>query len=116
VKRRVDRLEERRVIRGYSAVVDPGQLGWPVVALVDLYCEGRMSAAEVEAAVGKHPEVSAAFTVAGAASAVLLVRATDTRHLEQTLSRIRDADGILRTETSVVLSTLLDRPFAADGT
>jgi DNA-binding Lrp family transcriptional regulator len=115
VKRRVDRLEQRGIIRGYSAIVDPGRLGWPTVALVELYCEGRMSAAEVEAAVSKHPEVAAAYTVAGAASAVLLVRATDTRHLEQTLDRIREAGGVLRTQTSVVLSTLLERPFALDA-
>lgn len=114
VKRRLDRLEQRGIVRGYSAVVDPGQLGWPTVALVELYCEGGMSAAEVKAAVSQHPEVAAAYTVAGAASAVLLVRATDTRHLEQTLDRIREEDGVLRTQTSVVLSTLLDRPFALD--
>lgn len=114
VKRRLDRLEQRRIVRGYSAIVDPGQLGWPTVALVELYCEGRMTAAEVEAAISQHPEVAAAYTVAGAASAVLLVRTKDTRHLEQTLDRIRDAEGVLRTQTSVVLSTLLERPFALE--
>jgi len=112
VKRRVDRLEQRGVVRGYTAILDSSELGWPTVALVELYCEGRMSAAEVNAAVSGHPEVAAAYTVAGAASAMLLVRATDTRHLEQTLDRIRDVDGVLRTQTSVVLSTLLERPFA----
>ena len=112
VKRRVDRLERERFIRGYSAIVDPSRFGWPTVALVELYCDGRMSARQVEAAVRDHPEVASAFTVAGAASAVLVVRSRDTAHLEQTLDRIRDAEGILRTQTSVVLSTLLDRPFA----
>jgi DNA-binding Lrp family transcriptional regulator len=112
VKRRVDGLEERGIIRGYGAVIDAAQLGWPTVALVELYCEGRMSAHQVEAAVGKHPEVAAAYTVAGAASAILLLRATNTHHLEQVLDRIRESDGVLRTQTSVVLSTLLERPFA----
>ena len=47
VKRRVDRLQETGVIRGYAAVVDPSKLGWNTLAIVSLYCEGRMSAAEV---------------------------------------------------------------------
>lgn len=112
VKRRVDRLEAEGVIRGYVAVVDPAALGWPTCAIVALVCEGRMPASAVLAAVAGHPEVVAAHTVAGEAAAVLHVRARDTAHLERTLERIRDAPGVIRTHTQVVLSTLLDRPMA----
>ena len=98
------------MIRGYSAVLDHVALGWPTHAVVSLFCEGRMSAAEILAAAGRHPEVAAAHTVAGEASAILHVHARDTEHLEQALERIRDAPGIMRTQTQVVLSTLFERP------
>ena len=111
VKRRVDRLQEAGVIRGYSAVLDHVALGWSTHAIVSLFCEGRMPASEILAAAGRHPEVaSAAHTVAGEASAILHVYARDTEHLEEALERIRDAPGILRTQTQVVLSTLFERP------
>lgn len=110
VKRRVDRLEADGVIRGYSAVLDHAALGWTTHAVVSLFCEGRMSASEILAAAGRHPEVAAAYTVAGEASAILNVHARDTEHLEQALERIRDTPGILRTQTQVVLSTLFERP------
>ena len=113
IKRRVDRLEEQGVIRGYSAQVDPSRYGWATHAVVALYCEGRMAAREVRDAVERHPEVAAAYTVAGDASAVLHVRARDTEHLERTLERLRDAPGVTRTQTQVVLSTLFERPFSA---
>src|SRR3954466_4967087 len=113
VKRRVDRLEADGVLRGYSALVDPGAMGWHTHAVVALYCEGRMSAHDVRAAVEPHPEVEAAFTVAGEASAILHVRAADTQHLEEALERIRDAPGVRRTQTQVVLSTLFERPVAS---
>jgi DNA-binding Lrp family transcriptional regulator len=112
VKRRVDRLEAAGVIAGYSAIVDPARFGWATHAFVALYCEGRMAASEVRAAVEHHPEVEAAYTVAGEASAMLHVRARDTAHLEQALERIRDAPGVIRTHTQIVLSTLFERPFS----
>ena len=110
VKRRVDRLEEAGVIQGYSAVLDHAALGWATHAVVSLFCEGRMSASEILAAAGRHPEVAAAHTVAGEASAILHLYARDTEHLEEALERLRDAPGITRTQTQVVLSTLFERP------
>jgi DNA-binding Lrp family transcriptional regulator len=112
VKRRVDRLEAEGVIRSYTATVEPTAFGWHSHAFVELFCEGRMSGAEVSAAVSKHPEVEGAYTVAGGASAILHVRATDTQHLEEALERIREVPGVLRTQTQVVLSTLFERPVA----
>jgi DNA-binding Lrp family transcriptional regulator len=112
IKRRVDRLRADGVIRSFAAVVDPVAMGWQTHAFVALYCEGRMAAGEVRAAVAPHPEVAAAYTVAGEASAILHVRAQDTMHLEQALERIRDTPGITRTHTQVVLSTLFERPVA----
>ncbi|HKE77911.1 MAG TPA: Lrp/AsnC family transcriptional regulator [Solirubrobacteraceae bacterium] len=111
VKRRVDRLEADGVLRSYAAVVDSAAMGWRTHALVSLFCEGRMAAAEVREALVDHPEVAAAYTVAGEASAILHVRARDTAHLEEALERIRDAPGITRTQTQVVLSTLFERPM-----
>ena len=91
VKRRVDRLEADGVLLGY------------------LYCDGRMPGEAIKRVVGKEPGVVSAHTVAGEASAMIHVRARDTKDLEDTLERIRSTDGITRTVTEVVLSTLLRR-------
>ena len=109
VKRRVDRLERDGIIRGYAANVDPAAIGWNTHAFVELFCEGRMSGDEVREAVGEYPEVEAAYTIAGAPSAILHLRAADTQHLEEALERIRDTAGVIRTQTQVVLSTLFER-------
>ena len=109
VKRRVDRLESEGVIRGYTAVVDPRAFGWHAEAFVDLYCEGGMPADAIKQAVEGEPGVKSAHTVAGEASALLHVMARDTQDLELSLERIRATEGISRTVTEVVLSTLFDR-------
>ena len=109
VKRRVDRLESDGVIRGYAAIVDPASFGWHTEAFVDLYCAGRMPADAIRRAVEREPGVVSAHTVAGEASALLHVMAEDTQDLELCLERIRATDGISRTVTEVVLSTLFER-------
>jgi DNA-binding Lrp family transcriptional regulator len=109
VKRRVDRLERDGVILGYTTIVNPPAFGWHAEAFVDLYCDGRMPGESIKRAVEKEPGVVSAHTVAGEASAMLHLRAADTRDLEDTLERIRATDGIARTVTEVVLSTLLRR-------
>jgi uncharacterized membrane protein len=47
--------------------------------------------------------------VAGEASALLHVMAHDTKDLELALERIRATEGVTRTVTEVVLSTLFQR-------
>ena len=109
VKRRIDRLERDGVIRGYTAEVDTAAFGWHAEAFVDLYCEGGMPAEAIKQAVAGEPGVVSAHTVAGEASALLHVMARDTQDLELCLERIRATDGISRTVTEVVLSTLFER-------
>jgi DNA-binding Lrp family transcriptional regulator len=109
VKRRVDRLERAGVLLGYTAVVDPQAFGWHAEAFVDLYCEGKMAAGAIKRAVQREAGVVSAHTVAGEASALLHVMAQDTKDLELALERIRATDGVTRTVTEVVLSTLFQR-------
>jgi DNA-binding Lrp family transcriptional regulator len=111
VKRRVDRLRAEGVIKGFTTLVDPRRFGWQTQAIVELTTEGRFSGADILTAIRSHPEVAAAYTVAGQASAILIVRAQDTVHLEDVLERLRETPAITRTRTAVVLSTLLERPF-----
>src|SRR5439155_5576226 len=111
VKRRVDRLRREGVIRGFTTLIDPRRFGWQTQAIVELTTVGRFSGADILAAIRGHPEVTAAYTVAGEASAILIVRAEDAVHLEGVLERLRETPAITRTRTAVVLSTLLERPF-----
>lgn len=110
VKRRVDRLLETGVLRGFTAVVDPDALGWGTEAFVEVHCAGNVSPARIRRTLHPLPEVVAAYTVSGAADAIVHLRAADIHHLETALERLRGLDIIDRTVSTVVLSTLLERP------
>ncbi|UQX11585.1 Lrp/AsnC family transcriptional regulator [Candidatus Mycobacterium methanotrophicum] len=113
VKRRVDRMYERGVIRGFTTVIDRSALGWKTEAYVQVYCHGRISPDELRRAWMDIPEVLSAATVTGTADAILRVLARDMRHLEDALERIRTSADIERSESIVVLSNLIDRSRAS---
>jgi len=112
VKRRVDKLLDAGVLRGFTAVVDPEALGWGTEAFVEVHCRGNVSPTRLRAGLVPLPEVAAAYTVSGTADAIVHLRAGGIAHLETVLERLRAVDFVDRTVSAVVLSTLLERPVA----
>jgi len=110
VKRRVDRLRAEKVITGFTTRVDPGSVGWHTEAFVSVTWGGNITPTRISTILQPIAEVVAAYTISGDADVLVHVRAADMAHFEQALERLRAADGVVRTESSIVLSTLLDRP------
>ena len=106
VKRRVDRLRSTGVIQGFTIRVDAQQLGQAVEAVVEVFCEGKVSPDRLRVMVAGVPQVQAAYTVAGDADALLHVVATDMAEFERVLEQIRDHRGVAKTQSTVVLSQL----------
>ena len=109
VKRRVDRMLDTGVIKSFTTVIDRNALGWNTEAYVQVFCHGRISPEVLRAAWVDIPEVVSAATVTGTSDAILHVLARDMQHLEAALERIRSSADIERSESTVVLSNLIDR-------
>lgn len=109
VKRRVDRLVEDGVVKGFTIVIDPYAMQWTTEAYVQVSCRGNISPQALKDAWEPIPEVVSAATITGQADAILRVRARDVRHLEQALERIRSAGPVDHSESIIVLSQLIDR-------
>jgi DNA-binding Lrp family transcriptional regulator len=109
VKRRVDRMLDSGVIRGFTTVVDRSALGWNTEAYVQVFRHGTIAPDELRKAWVTIPEVVSAATVTGTADAILHVLARDMRHLEEALERIRSAADVERSESIVVLTNIIDR-------
>jgi len=111
-KRRIDRLLRDEVIRGFTAVVDPQQLGWALEAQVQLFTNGTVPFSTMRRDLERLPEVIEASTVSGSADAVLRVVAADVVQLERVISRLRSLSYVQQTDTTMLLSRLLSRPVA----
>ncbi|HZZ46196.1 MAG TPA: Lrp/AsnC family transcriptional regulator [Pseudonocardia sp.] len=109
VKRRVDRLRASGAIRGFTALVDPAALGWTAEAYVQVFCQGIVAPEELRRSLERVPEVLSACTVSGAADALLHMAARSIRDLEEAMERVRAEARVIRTESVIVLSRLIDR-------
>lgn len=109
VKRRVDRLRASGAIRGFTTLVDPAALGWTAEAYVQVFCQGIVAPEELRRSLERVPEVLSACTVSGAADALLHMAARSIRDLEDAMERVRAEARVVRTESVIVLSRLIDR-------
>lgn len=108
---RVRRLEQRGVIRGYKADIDPVKVGRPLTALISLQPFDPAAPDDIPERIDHFSEVVSCWSVAGDQSYVLLVHVARPQHLEDLLARLRSEAGC-STRTTIVLSTPWEnRPY-----
>jgi Lrp/AsnC family leucine-responsive transcriptional regulator len=109
---RVKKLEARGVISGYSAVVPPEFLGFPVLAFTWLTQSPGTAAHDLTDAFAEIGEIEDCHHIAGEADYLLKIRARDTRHLESIIKRLQTTPDVFSTETDVVFSSAFEhRPI-----
>jgi Lrp/AsnC family leucine-responsive transcriptional regulator len=101
---RVRRLEERGVIRGYSAVIDPYAIGLPLTAFVSIHPIDPAAPDDAPERLADLAPIEACHSVAGDESYILKVRVGSPAELEALLAEIRSTANV-STRTTVVLST-----------
>lgn len=104
VHQRVRRLEERGVIRGYRAVLDPIDLGLPILAFVSCKPFDPTAPDDTPERLADISEIEACYSVAGDENYILMVRVATPGDLESLLATIR-AKASVTTRTTIVLST-----------
>lgn len=104
---RVRRLEERGVILGYTARIDPEAAGCHLTAFVAVTLERPEHRAPFLEKVQQLAEVQECHHIAGNDDYWLKVRCQHTKDLERLVSdELKSLPGILRTRTTIVLSTV----------
>ena len=114
-QQRVRRLEQRGVIKGYRAVLDPAQLGQLVTAFVAIKPFDPSQADDAPDRLQHIDEIMSCYSVAGEPSYLLKVQVPTMAALESLLARIR-AEAKCSTHTTTVLSTAYEnRPELTQG-
>ncbi len=105
--RRVRRLEEAGIIRGYHADTDPAKLGWPVefFAIVGLDSQKEAVLAAFERMVADWPEVRACHMIRGGGDFLLRLVARDTAHENRLTQALTGAEAVARVQTLQTIRT-----------
>ena len=110
-QQRVRRLEQRGVITGYKAVIEPAALGKLLTAFISVTTSDPLEDAQLPPRLSELPEVTSCYSVAGRASYIVVAQVETPADLERVLTEIR-VRGHANTETQLVLSVpFADRPL-----
>lgn len=108
VTNRIERLEKRGVISGYTVQFSEDYERGQIQAHVMISSDPKLSAKIVNA-LKAIPAVRALHAVNGSYEMLAMVSAESTHHLDDVLDQIGNTDGILKTTTSIILSTKFAR-------
>ncbi len=105
--RRVRRLEEDGIIRGYHADTNPQRLGWEITffAIVGLESQKETVLSGFEGLVAAWPEVRECHMIRGGGDFLLRLVARDTAHENQLTQRLTGAANVSRVQTLQTIRT-----------
>lgn len=122
VAERIERLQDHGVITGYRAEIDPGLLGYGMVAIVGLRTRQGPALSGILERLIAIPEVAAAHMVTGHWDLLLELYVRDHLHLRDVLiEKIWHIDDFRQSETMISLRVLrpeggwVPPPVAAAG-
>jgi DNA-binding Lrp family transcriptional regulator len=108
VQSRIERLERRGVIAGYTVKTSESHERGLIRAHVLITALPKL-ANRVEAELRRMPSVRVLHSVSGAFDMIAVVAAASVEELERQIDRIGALEGVERTISSIILSTRIDR-------
>ena len=105
VAERVRRLEARGTIRGYTARIDPGQLGRGLAAYIDVRLMPTTDPEKFERLALRLPATQRVVFVTGRFDYIVELACQDSADLDETVRQLRSKGGVAATETRIVMRT-----------
>lgn len=105
VQARLDRLQERGVIRGFGPEIDPAALGYRVTAFVTLEIRQAGGHDPVADRLAAIPEVIEVHTITGGGDMLCRIVGRGNQDLQRVIDLIVDVEGVQRSSTVIALAT-----------
>ena len=108
VQSRIERMVERGIVAGFTVRLSDEILRGQIQAHVMITTLPKL-ASRVEADLRRLPEVRKLYAISGAHDFIAVVVTDSVQEMDGLLDRIGVLEGVDRTESSIVLSTRIDR-------
>ena len=110
ISERLKKLEASGVIKQYTTILDPALLNKHLMALMFLRFDNPKHGDQFTCLVKDEPEIKECYYITGDFDYSLKILTENTRTLEKLLTRIKNAPGVVNTQTIVILSNITDSP------
>ena len=110
ISERLKKREASGVIKQYTTILDPALLNKHLMALMFLRFDNPKHGDQFTCLVKDEPEIKECYYITGDFDYSLKILTENTRTLEKLLTRIKNAPGVVKTQTIVILSTITDSP------
>lgn len=109
--RRVRRLEELGVIKGYYAAINPGSLRDTIGVFITVALERQVKNAliEFERRVRAVPEVIGGYQISGGSDYLIHATVEDLAHFQALLDDLTAIDGVSRIQSNFIVKTFVQR-------
>ena len=98
-------LENKKIIKGYSANIDPEKVGFTLSATIHLrITKGKIM--DVQASIAKHPRVYIVYDITGEWDSLVLARFKNREEMDEFIKTTLSQKDIERTSTSLVLNNV----------
>ncbi|MHA1724984.1 MAG: Lrp/AsnC family transcriptional regulator [Promethearchaeota archaeon] len=105
IKKHVENLEQRGIIKNYGINIDYEKLGYDIIALIELtISEGNMI--QIEQEIADDPHVFAVYDLTGTYDSIILVRIKSRSDLNNLVKRINNMKAVVRTNTHLILNVI----------
>jgi DNA-binding Lrp family transcriptional regulator len=105
IKRHVEILEKKGIIKGYGIQIDYEKLGFDIIALIEItISQGKMI--EVENLIAQNPHIFGVYDVTGNYDAVIFTRFTSRKDLSKMIKKIHASPFVKRTNTHIILNVI----------
>lgn len=110
ISERLKKLENTGVVQQYTAILDPALVDKHLMSFFYISFDDPSHGDRFAEYICTEPDVKECFYITGDYDYVLKIITKNTKSLEKLLTRIKNQEGIAKTETIVTLSTITDRP------
>jgi len=102
---RIKSLEEKGIIKGYTAIVNPIKIGYGLTAIILIQAEGK-HLVDVEREVAKMKHIVSVYDITGDFDIAVIARFKDIFGLNTFIKRLLAMPYVKRTVTNVVLNVV----------
>ena len=102
---RIRGLEEKGVLKGYTAIIDPVKVGYQLTAIILIQAEGK-HLLEVESEIARMGNVISVYDITGEFDVAVIARFKDRFDMNKFIKALLKMPYVKRTVTNVVLNVV----------